>query len=196
MPRNFVGADFRLANGYTREAMPRGIPTDSATENKPPLRGFQISNLKFEIPGGVRVKRWSKSPPLQAQARRHGKPHRVQGQIGDHGAARSTCRESGIGPGYWLLRQMVLSARKSEDKIRLTALPKSPSTAVSFQHRKRTGVPIPIDRGQRNHVWFCRPPGSGGNSSRQDLCFPFAATAGLQKPSPHCGVPFPRCAYP
>src|SRR5204862_862611 len=40
----------------------------------------------------VRVKRWGKSPPLQAQARRHGKPHRVQGQIGDRGAARSMPR--------------------------------------------------------------------------------------------------------
>jgi len=38
------------------------------------------------------VKRWGKSPPLQAQARRHGKPHRVQGQIGDRGAARSMPR--------------------------------------------------------------------------------------------------------
>jgi len=55
------------------------------------------------------VKRWGKSPPLQAQARRHGKPHRVQGQIGDCGAARSTFRASGTGSGYWLLRQMVLS---------------------------------------------------------------------------------------
>ena len=38
------------------------------------------------------MKRWGKSPPLQAQARRHGKPHRVQGQIGDRGAARSMPR--------------------------------------------------------------------------------------------------------
>src|SRR5689334_11631093 len=37
----------------------------------------------------VRVKRWCKRPPLEAQATRHGKPHRVQGQIGDLGAARS-----------------------------------------------------------------------------------------------------------
>jgi hypothetical protein len=34
------------------------------------------------------VKRRGKSPPLQAQARRHGKPHRVQGQIGDPETAR------------------------------------------------------------------------------------------------------------
>ena len=32
---------------------------------------------------GVRVKRGCKRPPRQAQARRHGKPHRVQGQIGN-----------------------------------------------------------------------------------------------------------------
>jgi hypothetical protein len=83
---------------------------------------FQII---FEI-RRVRVKRWSKSPPLQAQARRHGKPHRVQGQIGDHGAARSSFRQRGMGPGYWLLRQMILSLESfEEDKIRLTALLKS-----------------------------------------------------------------------
>ena len=69
-----------------REATPRGVPTESATEKIPP---FGISNLKFQK---VRVKRRGKSPPLQAQARRHGKPHRVQGQIGDRGAARSMPR--------------------------------------------------------------------------------------------------------
>src|SRR6266850_8013741 len=81
---------------------------------------------------GVRVKRWSKSPPLQAQARRHGKPHRVQGQIGDHGAARSMARV-GSGPGYWLLRQMILSSDIfGEDKIRLTAFLKSSTEAFAF----------------------------------------------------------------
>ena len=71
------------------------------------------------------MKRWGKSPPLQAQARRHGKPHRVQGQIGDLEAARFNPAFGRVGSGYWLPRQMILSARKSEDKIRLTALPKS-----------------------------------------------------------------------
>ena len=33
-------------------------------------------------------------------------------------------RESETGSGYWLLRQMILSARKGEDKNRLTAFPK------------------------------------------------------------------------
>ena len=37
----------------------------------------------------VRVKRCGKSAPREAQATRHGKPHRVQGQIGNRGAARS-----------------------------------------------------------------------------------------------------------
>jgi len=37
----------------------------------------------------VRGKRWCKRPPREAQATRHGKPHRVQGQIGNRGAARS-----------------------------------------------------------------------------------------------------------
>ena len=37
----------------------------------------------------VRVKRCGKSAPREAQATRHGKPHRVQDQIGNPGAARS-----------------------------------------------------------------------------------------------------------
>src|SRR5579883_848728 len=93
--------------------MPRGVPTESATENIPPEFARVL----------VRVKRWCKRPPLEAQVTRHGKPHRVQGQIGDPGAARSGPRKR-TGPGYWLLRQMILSARKSADKIRLTALPR------------------------------------------------------------------------
>ena len=75
--------------GYTRAARPRGLPTDSATET-------QTARLQRQSMSAgavrVRVKRWGKSPPLQAQARRHGKPHRVQGQIGDRGAARSMPR--------------------------------------------------------------------------------------------------------
>ncbi len=42
----------------------------------------------------VRVKRWCKRPPREAQVTRHGKPHRVQGQIGNRGAARSAFCES------------------------------------------------------------------------------------------------------
>ncbi len=72
----------------------------------------------------ARVKRWCKRPPREAQATRHGKPHRVQGQIGNPGAARSRFRESETDSGYRLHRQMVLSTRKGEDRIRLTALPK------------------------------------------------------------------------
>ena len=51
--------------------------------------------------GRVRVKRRGKSSPLAGQLARHGKPHRVQGQIGNPGAARSMFRPaeqvSGIG---------------------------------------------------------------------------------------------------
>jgi len=72
----------------------------------------------------ARVKRCGKSAPREAQATRHGKPHRVQGQIGNRGAARSGWRESATGFGYRPLRQMILSARKGADRIRLTALPK------------------------------------------------------------------------
>ena len=74
-----------------REAMPRGILTDSATENIPPLLMLAWTE--------VRVKRWCKRPPLPAQAVRHGKPHRVQGQIGNLGAARSRFRSAKQVPG-------------------------------------------------------------------------------------------------
>jgi len=76
--------------------MPRGILTDSATENKPPILRVQVTDLR---PQEARVKRWGKSPPLQAQAWGHGKPHRVQGQIGDPGAARSRFRNAERVPG-------------------------------------------------------------------------------------------------
>jgi len=52
------------------------------------------------------VKRWGKSPPLEEQSTRHGKPHREQGQIGDGEVARLWRKPR---PGYWLLRQMILS---------------------------------------------------------------------------------------
>ena len=78
----------------------------------------------------VRVKRWCKRPPREAQATRHGKPRRVQGQIGNRGVVRSGFRESETGFGYRSLRQMILSVRKGADRIRLTALPK-PLTHLS-----------------------------------------------------------------
>src|SRR6202044_3177871 len=56
---------------------PRGFSTDSATENRQPGAS------------PVMVKRCGKSAPREAQATRHGKPRRVQDQIGNPGAARS-----------------------------------------------------------------------------------------------------------
>ena len=85
-----------------REASRRTVPQKTD-------RPFGISNFKFEISVGARVKRWGKSPPLETQVTRHGKPHRVQGQIGDHGAARSKSRHRATGSGYRPLRQMILS---------------------------------------------------------------------------------------
>ena len=49
-------------------------PRESATENRPP--GFAQADPL------ARVKRWGKSPPHPWQQGWHGKPHRVQGQIG------------------------------------------------------------------------------------------------------------------
>jgi len=48
---------------------------------------------------GVRVKRCGKSAPREAQATRHGKPHRVQGQIGNPWSGPLQFRESGRVPG-------------------------------------------------------------------------------------------------
>ena len=59
----------------------------------------------------VRVKRCGKSAPREAQATRHGKPRRVQGQIGNRGAARSASVKA-AGFGYRSLRQMILSAAR------------------------------------------------------------------------------------
>ena len=86
---------------------------------------------------GVMVKRCGKSAPREAQATRHGKPRRVQGQIGNRGAARSAFRESETGFGYRSLRQMILSARKSADRIRLTALPKPTQTKCRMRKPSR-----------------------------------------------------------
>ena len=87
----------------------------------------------------ARVKRCGKSAPREAQATRHGKPHRVQGQIGNPGAARSRFRESETDSGYRLHRQMVLSPRKRADRIRLTALPKPfPKSSVQSAGARST----------------------------------------------------------
>ena len=62
-----------------------------------------------KTPSGARPNRGPRSGPLQVPQR-------------------------GTGPGYRLLRQMILSARLSADRIRLTALPKS-STRVGQAFR-------------------------------------------------------------
>lgn len=100
MPRNLRGLTQEswlqgTCGRRCREAFRRTVP--------------QKTNRLFEVFRRVRVKRWGKSPPLQAQARRHGKPHRVQGQIGDLGAARSSPPSSG---GFRVL------AAKTNDSLR------------------------------------------------------------------------------
>ena len=104
-----------------REPLRRTVPQ----KIRPPLRAT----------GRVRVKRWCKRPPPQAQARGHGKPHRVQGQIGDPGAARSTAKAG----SRVLAAQTNDSLRRATgaDRIRLTALPKSLSCASGGPTRSR-----------------------------------------------------------
>ena len=93
----------------------------------------------------VRVKRWCKRPPREAQATRHGKPHRVQGQIGNPGAARSRFRESETDSGYRLHRQMVLSPGEIRGRQNSAY---SPSKTI-FLLRVRTE-----NRG--SHPWFLK----------------------------------------
>ena len=109
-----------------------GLSTDSATENKP-LSGFGQA---------VRVKRWSKSPPLREKSRRHGKPHREQGQIGDHEAARFNSRFGGMGSGYWPPRQMILApVRASGPGRQNSAYSSSKVTPGRAGRRLRTTAP-------------------------------------------------------
>ncbi len=69
----------------------RGRNSGDAFRRKVPQRTYR---LRRKAP--VRVKRCGKSAPREAQATRHGKPHRVQGQIGNRAAARRrTSRASG-----------------------------------------------------------------------------------------------------
>ena len=131
MPRNSVAAVYdRRKTKIHAGGKLKDFPTDSATENQTAEIVAALCERRKKCDGHrpplqlARVKRCGKSAPREAQAMRHGKPHRVQGQIGNPGAARSVFRESETDSGYRLHRQMVLSTRKGADRIRLTALPK------------------------------------------------------------------------
>jgi len=78
----------------TRSAKARhgDAATESATENKPPVRrdlGGRLAEKprarQFWSAHLVRVKRWGKSPPPVWQHTGHGKPRVEQGQIGGEG---------------------------------------------------------------------------------------------------------------
>jgi hypothetical protein len=124
-PRNppFAGG---IHSGRTLQS----VFTESATENKTAPSGLP--------PDGARVKRWGKSPPPFAQSKGHGKPRRVQGQIGNSGAARSEAQA-----GFRVSAAQTndsLRPIRGADRIRLTALPKSPR--VGF-----TAKVYPVSRG-------------------------------------------------
>jgi len=158
----------RIASGASRGRKVR-TPKGAMPRNPESLRGYtraesreafrrtvpqKTDSLRREP--AVMVKRCGKSAPREAQATRHGKPHRVQGQIGNPGAARSRFRESETDSGYRLLRQMILSIRKGADRIRLTALPKPilirpPRAQLSGSYSSANPNLFP-----------CRPGGSSG----------------------------------
>ena len=132
----------------------------------------------------VRVKRWCKRPPREAQATRHGKPHRVQGQIGSPGAARSAFRESETGFGYWLLRQMILSTRKGADKNRLTALPK-PFLFLPHDHGWLAQYIASIHGRDGDSIGQGSAESSGSFFCCQILCRPICAGLFLENPPSH-----------
>jgi hypothetical protein len=134
----------RIASGASRERKvrtPKGVMPRNPGSFGWDTRGRKVERLfdgqchrklnRRRRKLAVRVKRCGKSAPREAQATRHGKPHRVQGQIGNPGAARSRFRPASrdeTDSGYRLHRQMILSPVPhcgiGADRIRLTALPR------------------------------------------------------------------------
>ena len=150
----------RIASGASRERKVR-TPKGAMPRN-PGLCGRDTRGRKVKRPfdgqchrklnrrslfDAARVKRWCKRPPRPARAGRHGKPHRVQGQIGNPGAARSRFRESETDSGYRLHRQMVLSPGEIRGRQNSAY---SPSKTI-FLLRMRTE-----NRG--SHPWFLKTP--------------------------------------
>ena len=152
MPRNSVAAVYdRRKTKIHAGGKLKDFPTDSATENQTAEIVAALCERRKKCDGHrpplqlARVKRCGKSAPREAQATRHGKPHRVQGQIGNPGAARSRFRESETDSGYRLLRQMILSPGEiGADRIRLTALPKP----ILFSGGASSTSPTPTNRSQ------------------------------------------------
>lgn len=72
-----------------------GAPCESEGRVGESRFGRKVQQKKYRFPPrrGVRVKRWGKSPPLQRQLRRHGKPRVVQDRTGEGLPARRI-------PGY------------------------------------------------------------------------------------------------
>ena len=102
-----------------------GIHAGSVAERRADGQCHRKQTARSCLHGRVRVKRRGKSPPLGAQAHRHGKPHRVQGQIGDPGVARSMFRSAKRVPGTGCSDKWFSPRQNREDRIRLTASPKS-----------------------------------------------------------------------
>ena len=105
--------------------MPRNPPlrrsyTRGRNRRKPPRRTVPQKTDRRRLRSMVRVKRRGKSPPPAAQASGHGKPHRVQGQIGDPGAARSKA-QAGSRVSAAQINDPLRRAT-GEDRTRLTAL--------------------------------------------------------------------------
>ena len=96
----------------------RGDPTESATENRPPMAAQADQ---------ARVKRWGKSPPPDWQQDGHGKPPREQDQIG-----RRTAQAARVDPTEPAGRSHEVSGdihprgMTLHDRTRLTDPPRPP----------------------------------------------------------------------
>ena len=183
----------RIASGASRErkvrtpkgAMPRN-PGSSGWDTrgrkvKRPFDGqcHRKSNRRSRFAGRVRVKRCGKSAPREAQATRHGKPHRVQGQIGNRGAARSARRESAAGFGYRSLRQMILSAaRRRQNSAYSPAKTTSPFCPKEEVRMQNDEVKAPAKNFGIRHSYFIIPGHTAGT-----LKFPSRSTARIEMAS-------------
>ena len=73
------------------------------------------------------MKRWCKRPPREAQATRHGKPHRVQGQIGNPGAARSCSAKA---DGFRVSAAQTNDSLRSQGRRQNSAYSPSKTTSI------------------------------------------------------------------
>jgi len=148
----------------------RGDPTESATENRPPMAAQADQ---------ARVKRWSKSPPPDWQQDGHGKPPREQDQIG-----RRTAQAARVDPTEPAGRSLEVDGdihprgMTLHDRTRLTDPPRPPKGGRAGSepprltlHLSPRGARLPLACGVRRWSLPPRPPkGAALVRSRASVC--------------------------